>query len=342
MKRLALRTVAFALVAAAIGALSLPLQAQEGTLRDRIRERIMQRQQKAPAPEANAEVDSKITKPGDYTFKVQHDGLTRMYRVHVPPKYNPDTPAALLVALHGGGGNMDYQANEANYGQISKSDREGFIALFPNGYSKMASGKFATWNAGKCCGPARDENIDDVGFIRQAVENVMRQMNIDRNRVYATGMSNGAIMAYRLACDASDLFRGIAPVAGTDNTHSCEPKRPVSVLHFHARNDPNEVFTGGAGANSKRKDMVTDFTPVPDSMAKWARMNGCSPTPKRVLEKPGAYCEAYPGCRDNVQVQLCVTETGGHSWPGAQKTRGEPASQAISANDLMWDFFSRR
>jgi len=130
-------------------------------------------------------------------------------------------------------------------------------------------------------------------------------------------------------------------VAGTDNTRACEPKRPVSVLHFHALDDPNEVFTGGAGPNSKRKSMVTDFTAVPDSMAKWARLNGCSTTPRRVLEKPGAYCQAYPGCRDNAKVELCVTETGGHSWPGAQKTRGEPASQAISANELMWDFFSR-
>ena len=96
---------------------------------------------------------------------------------------------------------------------------------------------FATWNAGNCCGGARDQNVDDVGFIRQIVANLTRQMNVDRQRIYATGMSNGGLMSYRLACEMSDVFKAIAPVAGTDNTRSCTPKQPVAVLHIHARND---------------------------------------------------------------------------------------------------------
>ncbi|TAK89909.1 MAG: poly(3-hydroxybutyrate) depolymerase [Burkholderiaceae bacterium] len=335
--------LALALLICSAVMLPLPSAAQDGTLRQRLKERLQQRLQKQPAPEANADTGDSITQPGDYTFTIQHDGLTRMYRVHVPGRYDAATPAALLVALHGGGGSMDYMANDTYYGLLTKSDREGFVVVFPNGFSKLNSGKFATWNAGNCCGGARDANVDDVGFIRQMVANLTRQLNIDRNRIYATGMSNGGLMAYRLACEMSDVFSAVAPVAGTDSTRSCNPANPVSILHIHARDDDHVLFTGGAGPGSVSQDKVTDFTAVPVSIAKWVRLNGCAPTPHRTLDKAGAYCEVYAPCRGGTQVQLCVTETGGHSWPGGVKPRGDKApSQAISANDVMWDFFNHR
>lgn len=331
------------LFACTIAAPVPPAAAQDGTFRQRLKERWQQRQQQKETPDTNTNADAAIRRPGDYTFHIVHDGLTRMYRVHVPSKYNPASPVPLLVALHGGGGSMDYQADDTHYGLISKSEREGFIAVFPNGYSKLKSGKFATWNAGNCCGGARDENVDDVGFIRQVVATVTRQMNIDRNRIYATGMSNGGMMAYRLACKMSDVFKAVAPVAGTDNTRDCHPAHPVAVLHIHARDDDHVLFNGGAGSGLPDKSKVTNFTSVPDTVAKWTRMNGCSATPRRVLETNGAYCERYSPCQQQADVQLCVTESGGHSWPGGQKARGnKPPSQAISADDVMWDFFNRR
>jgi polyhydroxybutyrate depolymerase len=264
-----------------------------------------------------------------------------MYQVHVPAKVDPATPAPLLVVLHGGGGSMAYQAKDANYGQITQSDRVGFVAVFPNGFSELKSGEFATWNAGACCGGARDAHADDVGFIRQMLVHLTHQLNIDRQRIYATGMSNGALMSYRLACEMSDVFKAIAPVAGTDNTQSCTPKNPVAVLHIHAKNDSHVLFNGGAGPDAVEKSKVTDFKSVPDTVAKWVKLNGCAATPRRVLDKPGAYCEAYAPCQGQAEVQLCVTETGGHSWPGGHKRRGEAPSQAISANDVMWEFFNR-
>lgn len=297
----------------------------------------------AGRPEAETAADARITRPGDYTFTLRHDNLTRRYRVHVPAKYDPGTPAPLLVVLHGGGGNMDYQANDAYYGQISASEREGFVAVFPNGFSRLRSGKLATWNAGDCCGAARDRNVDDVGFIRAIVASLTRRMNIDRDRIYATGMSNGAMMAYRLACELPEVFRAIAAVAGTDNTRSCPPTRPVSILHIHARNDAHVLYAGGAGPGLRDESKVTDFTSVADTVSKWVRLNGCTTTPRRIVETTGAYCDVYSPCQDKAAVQLCVTETGGHSWPGGRKPRGgEPPSRAISANDVMWDFFRRR
>jgi polyhydroxybutyrate depolymerase len=316
--------------------------ARDGPVRQWLKERMIERRQSAPAPTTANEVRPRIDRPGDYDFAIVHDGRLRKFRVHLPASYQRDHPAPMLLSFHGGGGDMNYQASDTNYGQISASEKHGFVAVFPNGFSRFDSGKFATWNAGKCCAGARDENVDDVGFVRRILTEVTGQLNIDKARIYASGMSNGGMMTYRLACEMSDVFKGIASVAGTDNTISCAPKAAISVLHIHARNDDHVLFDGGAGAGLRDASKVTDFRSVPSTISRWVEFNGCSRTPRRVLDRPGAYCDRYDGCRDGVRVQLCVTETGAHSWPGGTKTRGsESTSKAISANDVMWDFFSR-
>jgi polyhydroxybutyrate depolymerase len=199
----------------------------------------------------------------------------------------------------------------------------------------------ATWNAGNCCAKARDENVDDVGFLRAVVADVMGRTRVDARRVYAIGMSNGAMMAYRLACEAPEVFHGIMAVAGTDNTRSCAPRNPVPVLHIHARNDDRVIFTGGAGTKFRSEAQVTDFVSVPATIDKWVKLDHAEAKPQRVLEVAGASCDLHAAGPGGAPVQLCVTETGGHSWPGGSKDRGnEPPSQAIRANDLMWDFFS--
>lgn len=337
-----LRIPALALLACF--ALQSPVEgAQDGPIRQKLKERRLERLASQPAPQATAKVGDPITAPGDYVYTIEHSGDTRHYTVHVPKSYDPAKPVPLLLALHGGGGDMTRQANDEYYGIVGTSEREGFVAVFANGYSRFDSGKLATWNAGKCCGGARDKKVDDVGFLRQAVANVSAQLSIDRQRVYATGMSNGGMMSYRLACEASDVFRGIAAVAGTDNTIQCKPAQPVSVLHIHAKNDSHVLYGGGAGPGNRSKEATTDYVSVPDSVAKWVRLNGCNTKAERILDKEGAYCERYSGCRGDTAVQLCVTETGDHSWPGGvKKHQAEPTSQAISANEVMWDFFKRR
>jgi polyhydroxybutyrate depolymerase len=278
---------------------------------------------------------SPITAPGDYRFSFVHDGTTREYLVHVPKSYR-GSPTPMLVALHGGGGDADFQADDSKYRLISKSEEAGFIAVFPNGYSRFPSGVLATWNAGTCCGAAQKDNIDDVGFIREVIRRVERQASIDPKRVFATGMSNGAMMSWRLACEAAEI-RGIAPVEGTDNTTHCTPSRPVPVIEFHAADDPNVPFNGGVGVGPSR----TDFVSVPASQAKWVKLDRAEPAAKRVLTVAGAHCDLHSPKPGGAPVELCLTDTGGHSWPGGgtQQGRKQP-SMAISANDLMWSFFS--
>ena len=122
----------------------------------------------------------------------------------------------VVFAFHGGGGDMQLMAGD-HYGLVAKADSAGFIAVFPNGYSRFPRGKLATWNAGHCCGAARDTGSDDVGFVRAMVAQLRQRASIDTQRIFATGMSNGGMFSYRLACEMADVFRAIAPVAGTDN-----------------------------------------------------------------------------------------------------------------------------
>ncbi len=311
------------------------------TLRERIKEKLSQR--RAAAPDADSQSTGRLEAPGNYPMSLMHDGLKRDYLIHIPTGYDPAKPTPVVFAFHGGGGSMNLQA-DTNYDVVGKSDRAGFIAVFPNGYSRLPSGMLATWNAGNCCARARDSNVDDVGFVRAIIKRLPRQVNVNARQIFATGMSNGGMFSHRLACEMADTFRAIAPVAGTDGTLSCTPVKPISVLHIHARNDAHVLFNGGAGEDAfKDKSMVADFVSVPETIARWTQRNRCTAPATRVLEVPGAYCEAYRGCADGVEVELCVTETGGHSWPGVQKVRRgkEDASQAISANDVMWDFFQR-
>ena len=300
-------------------------------------QQVMQRAQELRSKHPADPNPTPIAAPGDYRFSFVHDGITREYLVHVPRTYR-GAPTSMLVALHGGGGDADFQADDSKYKLISKSEAAGFIAVFPNGYSRFPGGALATWNAGTCCGASQKNNIDDVGFIREVIARVERQARIDPRRVFATGMSNGAMMSWRLACEAPEI-RAIAPVEGTDNTSGqCVPSHPVAVIEFHAADDPNVPFNGGVGIGPSH----TDFKSVPETQGKWVLIDRASVAEvKRVLTVPGAQCDVHPAKPGGAPVELCVTDTGGHSWPGggAQQGRKQP-SMAISANDLMWSFFS--
>jgi polyhydroxybutyrate depolymerase len=325
----------FLIGAAVLGAVALTIGGTAVAQRAGMLQKMIEHAKERRAHEADPNM-SPITAPGDYRFSFVHDGITREYLVHVPTSYH-GTPTPVLIALHGGGGDADYQADDSKYRLISKSDQAGFIAVFPNGYSRFASGILATWNAGACCGKAQENKVDDVGFIREVIHRVERQASVDSKRIFATGMSNGAMMSWRLACEAPEI-RAIAPVEGTDNTTSCTPSHPVAVIEFHALDDDHVPFNGGRGVGPSD----TSFTSVAETQGKWALMDRASAAKvERVLTVRGAHCDLHPAGGTGVPVELCVTDSGGHSWPGGgtQQGRKQP-SMAISANDLMWSFFS--
>jgi polyhydroxybutyrate depolymerase len=151
------------------------------------------------------------------------------------------------------------------------------------------------------------------------------------------------MLAHMLACEMADTFKAVASVAGTDNTLSCTPSRPISVMHIHARDDTHVLFDGGAGKDAFRdQSKVTDFTSVEETINRWIVRNGAGKTARRVLDVPGAYGDLYTSKHNDAQIELVVTQTGGHSWPGGKSVRGKKPSEAISANDVIWEFFLKQ
>jgi polyhydroxybutyrate depolymerase len=265
-------------------------------------------------------------------------GLTRTYVVHAPKGHDLKTPLPVVVALHGATMNGPMMASFS--GLNRKADEAGFLAVYPNGTGKNSS---FFWNGGS--GPAAQDKVDDVAFIDAVLDDLGRAYPVDARRVYATGMSNGAMMAYRLAAELSGRIAAVATVSGTVTAEIGQPKRPVSVLHFHGTRDEFIPFTGGKGAKSI---FGTNYRPVEDSIRAWVNVNGCDETPTiDVLAQGGdglrVTRRTYSGGRDGSEVALVVIEGGGHTWPGMKSTAAVLGRSTlnVSANDLMWEFFQK-
>ena len=163
--------------------------------------------------------------PGNYTFKFEHDGRERSYIVHVPRDIVTN-PWPVLLNFHGSGSSA---AGQQAYSHMDEtSDREGFLAVYPNG-TGMFGNRLLTWNAGTCCGYALNNKVDDVGFVHALIDDLEKHTDIDRARIYATGLSNGAMMTYQLAGKAPELIAAIAPVAGAQFDASV----PAQGTHGH-------------------------------------------------------------------------------------------------------------
>jgi polyhydroxybutyrate depolymerase len=157
-----------------------------------------------------ADAQTKLA-PGDHEFTMRHGGRARTYLVHVPAR-TKDRPA-VIIAFHGGGGNAKGFQEYAELDAIA--DREGFLVVYPNGTGPLPR-RLLTWNAGDgCCGFAMTRKVNDVGFATMVLADLEGRTPIDRARVYATGHSNGAMMAHRLAAERPELIAAIAPVAGS-------------------------------------------------------------------------------------------------------------------------------
>jgi polyhydroxybutyrate depolymerase len=235
-------------------------------------------------------------------------GLDRSYRLYVP--VGVQSPAPLVVMLHGGFGSAA-QA-ERDYGWDELADGAKFIVAYPDGI-------WRAWNTGGgCCGrPARD-GVDDVAFITAAVEDVASHVAVDRSRIYATGMSNGGIMAYTLACN-SGSFAAIGPVAATQ-LDPCAAPHPTSVRQIHGTDDKLIPYGGGRGEGFAH----IDGPPVPEVDATWRRTDGCAdPT----VGTSGDVTTSSASCADGRAVELATVAGMGHEWP-------------TFATPSLWQFFS--
>ncbi len=270
----------------------------------------------------------------------------RRYRVHLPESYDPERANPVVIVFHGGGGNPDSMVRIS--GLDEKADEAGFIVVYPYGSGRDPN-RSLTFNAGSVGGYAKQHGIDDVEFTRALIEDLGTAVNLDQERVYATGFSNGAMMAYRVASELSDLIAAIAPVAGPMGMDTCKPTRPVSVLHFHGTADALAPFEGGKGKGTSNVPsfLRPEFRSVAFSLDKWVEANGCDQEPKveklpdRADDGMTVIRKTWGNGREDSEVVLVEIRGGGHTWPGNKPPvalLGE-STEDISANDLMWEFF---
>lgn len=269
----------------------------------------------------------------EMVLRLDVGGRTRTALIHVPQDIDPGKPLPLVIVLHGGGGDAASAAKQTGLSVIA--DREKFIVAYPNGTSRLFSNRFLTWNAGACCDYAQKNNVDDVGFIRAMIADIQRKHAIDSKRIYATGISNGGMMSYRLACEMSDVLAAIAPVAAVQITR-CTPSQPVSVIHFHGTADQNVLINGGVGTKALNDDVRP---PVADSIRFWARHDACGPA--QSTRNGHIHRDDYQACSRGTEVVYILITGGGHAWPGGQQMLRllDKPTDEISASDTLWDFF---
>jgi polyhydroxybutyrate depolymerase len=280
--------------------------------------------------------------PGDYQRPLPFGGRERSYRFHVPPAGETGNPLPVVLGLHGGASNG--RAFSLASGLSDKADAASFVAVYPDGTGQRE--KLLAWNAGNCCGYARDEMVDDVGFVRAVLDDLATVVPVDSDRVFATGLSNGAMLSYRLAAEMADRIAAIAPVAGPMALDACRPSRPVSVIHLHGTEDQFTPLEGGVGRRSVSR---TQHASVATTIQAWVAADGCPPEPIVAQLPPvrddGTQIVRYrygPG-REGSEVELYIIHGGGHTWPARKGNTflfGKSTENLI-ANDVIWDFFQR-
>ena len=266
----------------------------------------------------------KTAQPLDTTVTIQFGGQDRTFDVHVPKSYDPGKPTPLVLNFHGFTSNSSQQNLLAK--MDDKSDMAGFIAVHPNGTNN-------SWNAGACCGQAVSDNVDDVGFVRAMLDKLEAELCVDTNRVFATGMSNGGFLSHRLGCELADRIAAVAPVAGVNGLQTCNPSRPMPIMHFHGTADPLVPYNG----NPQMK-----FIPVEQSFADWGKRDGCTDMPTETFRNGDSHCATYQKCAGGVEVTLCTVDNGGHTWPGGTPVPSLGYTTTyLSATDAMWTFFQK-
>lgn len=254
--------------------------------------------------------------------------MDRSYYLHLPKDYSEDTSYSLVIAMHGGfgsGAQLEVQS------QLSvKADEAKFIVVYPDGFRNSLG--IRTWNAGGCCGSSITRDIDDVGFLNLLIDTLIANYEIDTNRIYATGMSNGGYMSYRLACESSHRIAAIAPVSSAMSFPACDPTDPVAIIHFQSKLDDNVPYEGGIGNG------VSDHysAPYDSTIGAWAYHNNCA---LFRLDSDEVQVSNYYNCDCDASIAYYLTEDGGHSWHGGVKSAIGDDVSALSANDLMWNFF---
>jgi polyhydroxybutyrate depolymerase len=269
------------------------------------------------------------------------DGQERWFLLTTPPPAG-DEPLPLLLDFHGLAEGAEIHTRMSAFDDVAK--RNGFVVAYPNG-----TGQPVRWQIG-----AGDDA--DLRFVDATIDALARERCLDLSRVYATGLSNGAMFSSVLACQRPDRIAAIAPVSGLLYPDGCQTERAVPVMTMHGTADPILFFNGGVGGLSGLMEGTTDASSVsipvadvegpgyPANVRSWAEHNGCEPEPDDTRPVPDVLLRTYD-CPADGPVEFYVVEGGGHSWPGSAFSQAiasivGPTNMALGASELIWGFVS--
>ena len=281
---------------------------------------------------------------GDYEGSIIVDGLKRTYVLHIPSSYNKSKPTSLVMVLHGGGGTGRGMIKLTGFDELA--DKEGFIVVYPDAIGKH-------WNDGRnlTIYYSQRENIDDVKFLSALINHLAANYNIDMRRIYVTGISNGALMAYRLACELTNKIAAIAAVSCSMSVNiyrSCHPFSPISVLIIEGTDDPLVPWNGGEIHFGRLE--LGEVVSIEDTLRYWINFNNCTlEAPRTYLPDVNPYdgtrvwVEKYINRMNGVEVVLYGIEGGGHTWPGGYQYLPTwiigRTCRDIDAKVVIWSFF---
>lgn len=260
---------------------------------------------------------------------IEHDGLTRSYRIYIPSVYNGSTAVPLLFNLHGYTSNAQQQENYGNFRPIA--DTANFILVHPDGTLDASNNMH--WDAFSVSG------VDDIGFISRLIDTLAQNYSIDLNRVYSAGMSNGGYMSYELACSLGDKITAVGSVTGSmpiNRPASCNPLKPTPIIQIHGTNDMTVPYNGNATSTS-----------IPALVDYWVDQNNCDETPIFTAIPDSDPTDLstvehyyYPNGDKQSAVSLFKVINGGHTWPGAPFNIGV-TNKDINASVEIWKFFQQ-
>ncbi|PWH84972.1 T9SS type A sorting domain-containing protein [Brumimicrobium oceani] len=260
---------------------------------------------------------------------LEHNGINREYILYVPQAYDGQTEYPLLLNLHGYGSSMLEQIFYGEFRDIA--DTANFIMAVPNGTLDPTGERY--WNFFVPAG------ADDLGFLSDLIDEISTNYEINTNRVYSTGMSNGGFMSYYLACNLSDKITAIASVTGTMDASQlagCTPTKPVPTMSIHGTDDAVVPYNGN----------IT-FASVPNVVDHWVAQTNTNTSPV-VTQLPDIdptdNCTAehylYENGTNGATVEHYKIVDGGHTWPGAIFDIGV-TNHDFDASTVIWRFFSQ-
>jgi polyhydroxybutyrate depolymerase len=278
------------------------------------------------------------------TDSIEHQNYQRKFMLHFPPNFNTTTQRALVLNLHGGSGNM---VNAQGFSMLNPvSDQNNFIVAWPQGYGIAPPG--FSWADGRNTS-ADQAGIDDIGFIDKLIDTLITRYNVDTNRIYICGFSNGGFMVQRLACQLPDRFAALASLGSSMDTvlyQNCNPSKPIPMAFFNGTADPAMPYGGGPMQNPQ----VIPVVPVDSTVQFWVAHNNCQ-TASPVFNFPDTFTTdnstaelySFTNCDCNADVKLYKLINGGHTWPGvyvaSQASVLGNTNRDINASVELWNFF---